>query len=54
MGQSTPRAAMMYQHAVDERDELIAEQIAQGVGGGAKVLPLPDRSARARRSGTGA
>ncbi|HEY3547397.1 MAG TPA: tyrosine-type recombinase/integrase [Propionicimonas sp.] len=52
MGQSTPRAAMIYQHAVDERDALIADQIAQGISGGATVLPLPDRGARPRRSGT--
>lgn len=43
MGQSTPRAAMIYQRAVDERDALIAESIAAGVTGGAKVLPLPTR-----------
>jgi len=52
MGQSTPRAAMIYQRAVDERDVLIAERIAAGMGGGAKVLPLPDRSERRRRSQT--
>lgn len=49
MGQSTPRAAMIYQRAVDERDALIADRIADGLGGGATVLPLPERG-RARRS----
>ncbi len=37
---------MLYQHAADDRDALIADRIAAGVRGGAKVLPLPDRSAR--------
>jgi integrase len=51
MGQSTPRAAMLYQHAADERDALIADAIAAGSSSGARVLPLPtNRKARERRS----
>ncbi|WP_129336731.1 tyrosine-type recombinase/integrase [Cellulomonas endophytica] len=50
MGQSTPRAAMLYQRAADERDEAIADRIAAGSVDGARVLPLPDRSPRSGRA----
>ena len=40
MGQSTPRAAMIYQRAADERDQAIADVLANDAVEGAKVLPL--------------
>lgn len=49
MGQSTPRAAMIYQRAADERDEAIADSIAAGAVGGAKVLPLTAHRSGRRR-----
>lgn len=51
MGQSTPRAAMIYQHAADERDALIAKRLAEGAASGGNVIPLhePRSSGRSDR-----
>ena len=51
MGQSTSRAAMLYQHAIDERDEAIADALSAGARSRGRSMPLTPRGAPKRRSG---
>jgi integrase len=43
-GHASPRAALRYQHATQDRDQVLADALAQLATG--QVVPLPDRVAR--------
>ena len=45
LGRTSPRAAMIYQHATEDRDRLIAEGLATMTtdAGLAPVMQIPDR-----------
>jgi hypothetical protein len=56
MGHSTPRAALIYQHATDERDQAIARQLDEVIAAAQRdqrpvVIEL-SRHGRAMESGT--
>jgi integrase len=52
LGHASPRAAMIYQHATDERDRVIAERLADmaAAAGLAEVVPITAAEGRTRRT----
>jgi hypothetical protein len=46
MGHASPRAALIYQHATSERDQVIAAALSE-LAGRAEVRLLPPRDGRA-------
>jgi integrase len=52
LGHASPRASMIYQHATDERDRVIAERLADmaTAAGLADVVPITAAGGRSRRS----
>lgn len=54
LGHSSPNAAMVYQHAAEERDRLIAERLGAMAAEAGLAPVVPIATARTRSGGAGA